>query len=33
MARLSWCHFGDLIVHRETNGNLYFTLLHLLTGG
>ena len=33
MARLPWHRFGDLIVHRETNGSLYFTLLHLLTGG
>jgi mannosyltransferase len=33
MARLPWRRFGDLVVHRETNGSLYFTLLHLLTGG
>lgn len=33
LARLSWRHFGDLVVHRETNGSLYFTLLHLLTHG
>lgn len=33
LARLSWRHFGDLIVHRETNGSLYFTLLHVLTNG
>lgn len=33
LARQPWHHFGDLIVHRETNGSLYFTLLHLLTGG
>ncbi|MDQ2967714.1 MAG: glycosyltransferase family 39 protein [Actinomycetota bacterium] len=33
MARLPWHRFGELIVHRETNGSLYFTLLHLLAGG
>jgi mannosyltransferase len=33
LARLPWRHFGDLIVHRETNGSLYFTALHVLTGG
>ncbi|MDQ2943475.1 MAG: hypothetical protein M3R21_07390, partial [Candidatus Dormibacteraeota bacterium] len=33
IARLPWHRFGELIVHRETNGSLYFTLLHLLTGG
>lgn len=33
MARLPWHRFGDLVVHRETNGSLYFTLLHLFTSG
>jgi 4-amino-4-deoxy-L-arabinose transferase-like glycosyltransferase len=33
MARLPWHRFGDLVVHRETNGSLYFTLLHLFTDG
>jgi mannosyltransferase len=33
LARLPWSHFGDLIVHRETNGSLYFTLLHVVTNG
>ena len=33
LARLPWHPFGDLIVHRETNGSLYFTALHLFTGG
>ena len=33
LARLPWHRFGDLIVHRETNGSLYFSALHLFTGG
>ena len=33
LARLPWHRFRDLIVHRETNGSLYFTALHLFTGG
>ncbi len=33
LARLPWSHFGDLIVDRETNGSLYFTLLHVFTNG
>ena len=33
LARLPWSHFGNLIVHRETNGSLYFTLLHVFTNG
>ena len=33
LARLPWSRFGNLIVHRETNGSLYFTLLHVFTNG
>ena len=33
LARLPWSHFGNLIVHRETNGSLYFTLLHVFANG
>lgn len=33
LARLPWHRFGDLVVHRETNGSLYFTALHLFTNG
>ena len=33
LARLPWHQFGGVVVHRETNGSLYFTLLHVFTGG
>jgi hypothetical protein len=33
LARLPWHQFGGVVVHRETNGSLYFTLLHAFTGG